>query len=777
MIRRFVLAAALAAAGVGLAAAAPHLLPVLPGGWRLAPPQGPLATVATMPQGIALSPDSKTLAVVESGVNPAALRLLDAKTLATIKTIALNGAFGKPLWINATHVLVPGAATDALIDVDTKTSTVSELALDKGAWPVNISPLSQQPYAPTAVPVPLPYIAVADDRNDPEKGTVTFVILATGSQGELQSNLISNPARVGSHPSAVVFTPNRKTVYVALRGASSVALVDVAAGRVIKNIAVGKHPCDLALSNDGSALFVAVCDDDAVAVIDTRTNKRTASISVGMKTLRVHGYGANPNALLVRGSDLFVSLGGENAIAHIRNGRVIGYIPAGWYPTGLAMGSDGTLYVSNGKGESAPPNPQFNIRKRSAGGYVAAITVGSVRAIPRAAYERTEAMTLQALGNLEPLWAPRSPTQTVLRAHGPISHVIYVIKENRSYDQVLGDIKGANGDPSLVNFGAAITPNQHALAERFGVMDNAYADAQVSADGHNWADAATANDYVERTWPVNYGGRRSGFDLQGGKGATVPHSGFLWDAAKRAGTTYRDYGEGDCCGLPNNILTFPALAGHYDPAFVGWNLKYSDQDRFNEWKREFDKFVAQRNLPQLEIVYFPNDHTSGTQANAPTPEAYVALNDYVVGQLVDAVSHSPYWKSTAIFVLEDDAQNGPDHVSDQRSTFYIASPYARGGVDHTHYSTVSFLRTIELLLGFQPLSVADTTTEPLYKLFALKPVNAAPYSAVKPGIDMNAVNTRAAYGSARSAKLDFSKPDAVDPRVLNDILEHAVHKR
>ena len=230
-------------------------------------------------------------------------------------------------------------------------------------------------------------------------------------------------------------------------------------------------------------------------------------------------------------------------------------------------------------------------------------------------------------------------------------------------------------------------------------------------------------------------------------------------------------------GPPIAATDHPALQGHYDPAFVGWNLKYSDQDRFNEWKREFDKFVANRNLPQLEIVYFPNDHTSGTQANMPTPEAYVATNDWVVGQLVDAVSHSPYWKSTAIFILEDDAQNGPDHVSDQRSTFYIASPYGRGGVDHTHYSTVSFMRTIELLLGLAPLSVADTTTQPLYNLFALNPVNAAPYNAIKPGIDMNAVNNRAAYGSAISAHLDFSKPDAVDPRVLNDILKHAVRRR
>ncbi|HEX5274467.1 MAG TPA: alkaline phosphatase family protein [Candidatus Rubrimentiphilum sp.] len=769
MLRAILLSATAAVSVFALAEAAPQLQSILPSGWRLTQPAGALATVGTMPQGIALSPDGKTLAVVESGVNPAALRLLDAKTLATIKVVTLNGAFGKPVWCGAGTVCVPGAATDAIQVVDATSGAIEPASLAKGAWPVSVTLFSSRQSGQT-----VPSAVTADDHNSASGGTITIGQINNGGITFAGQSIV-----VGSHPAAALGTSDGKYIYVALRGQSSVAVVDPVAAKVVQNIAVGKHPCDLALSNDGTALFVAVCDDDAVAVIDTRTNRRVVTIPVGMHAGRVHGYGANPNALLVHGNDLFVSLGGENAIAHLRDGRVIGYIPAGWYPTGLAMGNDGTLYVSDGKGETAPANPQFNIRKRSAGGYVGAITAGSVRAIPRSAYDQLDAMTAQAVSDLMPLWTPRAPAQTILRAHGPISHVIYIIKENRSYDQVLGDIKSANGDPSLVNFGQDVTPNQHALALRFGVMDNAYADAQVSADGHNWTDAATVSDYVERTWPVNYGNRREGFDSQNGVGAPVPHSGYLWDDAKRAGITYRDYGEDMMLssGPPIAATDHPALQGHYDPAFVGWNLKYSDQDRYTEWRREFERFVANRNLPQLEIVYFPNDHTSGTAPNAPTPEAYVATNDWVVGQLVDAVSHSPYWKSTAIFVLEDDAQNGPDHVSDQRSTFYIASPYARGGVDHTHYSTVSFLRSIELLLGLAPLSVADTTTQPLYKLFALNPVNAAPYNAIKPSIDMTAVNKRAAYGSAISAHLDWSKPDMVDPRVLNDILRHAARRR
>ncbi len=250
-------------------------------------------------------------------------------------------------------------------------------------------------------------------------------------------------------------------------------------------------------------------------------------------------------------------------------------------------------------------------------------------------------------------------------------------------------------------FGGKITPNQHALSHRFGTFDNAYADAEVSAPGHNWTDAAFANDYVERFWPPNYGGRRDAYDFQDGHAPDVPHNGYLWDAAKRAGVTYRDYGEDidfPAKGPKIGINTFAGLAGHFDPAYVGWDLGTSDGARFEEWQREFARFVAGKNLPQLEIVYLPNDHTSGTRPGALTPQAYVATNDLAVGHLVEAVSHSPYWRSTAIVILEDDAQNGADHVSDQRSTFYIASAYARGGVQHAHYSTSSFVRTIETLL-------------------------------------------------------------------------------
>jgi YVTN family beta-propeller protein len=744
MLRRallFVLPFALGAAVVGIR---PQTL--LPSGWRLVPPQGAVADTGTMPQGIALSPDGSMVAIVESGVAPPALRILDAGTLKERRVIPLKGAFGKPVWRDAQHVAVAGGSADVLYDADVASGALSTMPVGKNSWPA----------------------AIAIDAG----GT-----LASVNDGDGSVTIGGARVKVGDHPSDAVFSRDGATLYVAVRAANEVAVVDVRGQRVAQRIQVGLHPAALAISRDGSKLYVAESDDDAVGVIDTATNKKTADISVAMNQPRLHGIGASPNALFVRGGALFVSLGAQNAVGVIRDGRLTERIPAGRYPTGVAVASNGTLYVVNGQGERAPANPQFNPLNRKTGGYVGEITVGSVREVPSSAYRSAASETSAVIGAAKPQWTPAP--QTVLRANGPIKHVIYIIKENRSYDQILGDVAGADGDAALAMFGKQITPNQHAIAERFGIFDNAYVNALVSADGHNWTDAAFANDYVERFWPPNYGGRRDPYDFQDGGGADVPHNGYLWDAAKRARVTYRDYGEDiddPGHGIAAPVNTFPGLAGHFDPRYIGWDLSYSDLSRYAEWQREFDAFVRAKNLPQLEIVYLPNDHTSGTAPGHLTPQAYIGTNDLAVGKLVEHVSHSPYWRSTAIFILEDDAQNGPDHVSDQRSTFYIASPYARGGLRHEHYSTAAFVRTIELVLGLQPLSIYDATARPLYDAFTLTPLNAKPYTAIQPGIDLHALNTKAAYRSAISAKLDFSKPDAVDPRVLNDIIEHSAQQ-
>lgn len=742
--RVFVLAAAVLILGAGAVTG----FVTLPSGWRLSPPPGPLANTGTMPQGLALSPDGKTLAVLESGVQPAALRLLETPGLRVRKIVPLRGAFGKPVWMDDAHVLVAGANTGSILTVDVETGSISETPIGKGTWPA----------------------ALAIDAH----GTI-----ASANDGDATATLGATSLYVGDHPDDAIFSRDGGTLYVSVRSSSHIAVIDVRSKTIRSSIPVGLHPAALALSADGNRLYVAESDDDAVGVIDTRTNARIADISVRMTQTRAHQFGASPNALAVHGDDLFVSLGAENAVALIRGGRVAERIPAGWYPTGVAVGSNGTLYVSNGKGERAPANPLFEPFSGRSPYYVAEITIGSVRAIPRSAYENAAASTASVLADAMPEWTPAPESSTILRANGPIKHVIYVIKENRSYDQVLGDIPGANGDPKLVYFGAAITPNQHAIARRFGVFDNAYTNSQISPDGHNWTDAALANDYVERFWPVITSGRRVLYDMENSTAPIVPHNGYLWDAAKRAHISYRDYGEHLFVPLKGPITiplnTAPGLAGHFDEHYVGWDPAYSDNDRYAEWLREFKQFENTGGLPQLEIVYLPDDHTSGTRPGWRTPFAYVKTNDWAVGRLVDQVSHSRYWKDTAIFILEDDAQNGPDHVSDQRSTFYVVSPYATGGVHHEHYSTVSVLHSIELILGLQPLTIYDETARPMYDAFSTRIVNAGPFNAMRPAGDLDALNTKAAYGAAISAKLDFSHPDAADPAVLNEIIAHAVH--
>jgi YVTN family beta-propeller protein len=734
-------------AGV-IAATAPVLLPT---GWRLTPPQSTLAQTGTMPQGAALSPDASLLAVVESGVNPAALRVLDARTLTERSVIPLKGAFGKPVWRDASHVSIAGANTDAVLTVDLQTKDVSQVQLGKHSWPA-------------AIAIHGSTIATANDGD----ASVSIVEGATAPA----------TVHVGDHPSDLVFSNDGKTLYVAVRGTNSVVAVDAVQHATVARVPVGLHPAALALSADGSRLYVAESDDDSVAAIATSSNTLFERVSVGLRSGRASGYGASPNGLLVHGDDVFVSLGGQNAVALVRNGTLVERIPAGWYPTSVALGADGTLYVVNGKGEGAPANPKYDPRNGRSEWYVGSITKGSVRAIPANDWTLAANETRQVVANATPLW--QAPEHTIVRAQGPIQHVIYVIKENRSYDQVLGDVAGADGDASLAWFGKSVTPNQHAIAQRFGIFDNAYTNSQVSADGHNWTDAGFANDYIERYWPPIYGGRRAVYDLLTAAAPEVPHNGYIWDAAKRAHLTYRDYGEAveeaPHAPIRMSINSMPGLTGHFDPRYIGWDLHYSDLQRFAEWRREFREFVANGQLPQLEIVYLPNDHTYATKAGELTPQAYVATNDWAVGELVQEVSHSRYWRSTAIFVLEDDAQNGPDHVSDQRSTFYVASPYAVRGVHHAHYSTESFVHTIELLLGLQPLSIYDATARPLYDAFGATATNSAVFTAVKPGTDMNARNTQAAYGAALSAKLNFNEPDAVDPQLLNGILAHAIQR-
>jgi phospholipase C len=385
----------------------------------------------------------------------------------------------------------------------------------------------------------------------------------------------------------------------------------------------------------------------------------------------------------------------------------------------------------------------------------------------------------------------------------PIKHVIYVIKENRTFDQVFGSLGKGNGDPSLNLFGDESAPNIRNLARQFVTLDNFYASAEVSADGWNWSTAANANGYVQRTWPANYsdGNRGRGYDFEGGNFATAPnsnpHDAYLWDRLHDANISYRNYGFFTLFpGTSTPQPTAKNLIGKTSPTFPGYNMAFPDSpcavmtskmkprtSRYTEWENEFKAQVASNDLPSFEFLRFPNDHTRGTSAGWPTPRQYVADNDYAVGKLVETVSHSKYWSSTAIFVIEDDAQDGPDHIDAHRTEALVISPYTQiGKVDSTLYSTVSMLRTMELIVGLKPLTQFDAAATPMLNSFTSKP-NIKTYSAALPkelgpctaaGSQNTTGNTEGSPLAAESAAMNFDSADAPNNRVLNEAIWQSV---
>jgi hypothetical protein len=370
----------------------------------------------------------------------------------------------------------------------------------------------------------------------------------------------------------------------------------------------------------------------------------------------------------------------------------------------------------------------------------------------------------------------------------PIRHCVYIIKENRTYDQILGDDPRGEGDADLCLFPEEVTPNHHAIARTFVLLDNFYVDAEVSADGHEWTMGAYATDFVERTWPVTYGGKGAargpdgkvrglGYPAEGQFEVAFPSSGYLWDLARAAGLTYRSYGEfvsngrtPDAPGTAN----VPALEGHFDPLYRSYDLDYPDVRRADRFLAQLAAFEKAGEMPRLVVLRLPNDHTSGTRVGRPTPRAYAADNDLALGRILEGLSHSSFWSSTAVFVVEDDAQDGPDHVDAHRSVALLAGPYVRrGAVVHEMYSTCSLLRTMELILGLPPMSQFDAAARPMYACFTSE-ADTTPYAAHAATSPLDEKNTAAAWGTAVSEHLDLAKEDAADDRLFSEVIWHAV---
>ena len=619
--------------------------------------------------------------------------------------------------------------------------------------------------------------------------TAGYIAVFNTESGEIEKRISTE-----KNPYDLVLSADATTLYVSNWASNSVQVIDVAAMAVTGRIAVGDNPNDLELHPDGR-LFVACANDNTVAVIDTEKRRAVETIVTSLHERAPEG--STPNALSIdpEGDVLYVANADNNNICVVGvdepgESNVLGFVPAGWYPSAVRVSPDGaTLFIGNAKGTAASNNvfgPHSPLGKNAEGVTETTKTTmfGTIHAIVIADYrDKLRELTAQAYKNcpynddlLASAIKPNPEASVIPTRVGEgsrIKHVIYIIKENRTYDQVFGDLPQGNGDPRLCLFPREVTPNLHKIVEEFVLFDNLYCDAEVSVDGHSWSNAAYATDFTEKVWPAAYSGKMAAPYTE----ATIPASGYLWDQCAEAGLTYRSYGEfaqrvseGD--PMEGRVT---GLMGHVAPNYLNWGAR--DTENAKEFLREFNQYVAnyesedpEKRLPNYIVMGLPEDHTKGTSPGAPTPRAAVASNDYALGQIVDAVSHSPYWPETAIFVIQDDAQDGPDHVDARRTTGYVISPYCkRAYVDSTFYTTSSMLRTIELLLGLSPMSQFDAAATPFYAAFSGEP-DLTPYDHVEPKIDINELNVKTAWGAKESEEMDWSDYDRTPMFALNEII-------
>src|SRR2546429_7018333 len=577
---------------------------------------------------------------------------------------------------------------------------------------------------------------------------------------------------VGHTPYTVVADSSH--LYVSDWGDSTVSVVDLSATPPTRrSMFVGPHPSALALR--GGELFVALAGANGIVRVDLARGAVVEQLTVALDPHAPTGSDPNALALSPDGKTLYVAMAGNNAVAVVRlettRMRVAGLVPVGWYPTAVAVSPDGrALYVANGKGAGSGANPD--------GKYIGNVIAGSVSIMPApdgttlVRYTR-EVYALSPYSNAR----LRGVAPDRLTARPPVRQVVYIIRENRTYDQVLGDLPQGNGDPHLAIFNDSITPNAHAIARRFVLFDNFYVDGEVSADGHEWSDRAFAGDYNEKTWPQIYGHGRN-WDLDDGDDLVNPHGAYLWDAARRNGLWVVNFGERSETDSGPGGSTHTKLSGLDSitvPSYPAFRLEIRDTTRARLFADSVASWDRQGRFPDLVFLWLPRDHTYGRAGGQPTPRSMVADNDLALGQVVERLSLSPAWDSLAVFVLEDDAQNGPDHVDAHRSVLLVASPYAKSGVvDSTFYTTSSVVRSIGQLLGLPPLSQYDSAATPLWNAFARR-ADSTPFAVLPNTWSLDEMNPQA-YRSPIPPG-DFAVADRADEVLLNREIWQSVHPR
>ena len=784
---------------------------LLPNGWTLTP-EGKQIPVSDLPMNMILSNDGRHLLVTTNGNGDQTVDIIDLAAGQSAQTIKVAKSWlGIALSPDGKRLFVSGGDDNEILVYDFaagKATAAGKINLGSEAYHRLDDRARDEARRAGRGEFAFPAgIAVTPDGKwlyAAENLTHKVAVV------DLASQTVVKKIEVGEYPYDCEIARDGKRLYVSNWGSRSLAVIDTATNSVTATIQVGDHPNDIELTRDGKTLYVANANSNTVSVVDTATLKELEAISTALHPKSPAGSTPNAVALSPDEKTLFIANADNNNVAVVdvkkrQAAEVEGFIPTGWYPASVRVSRDGKrIFVANGKGTASAANPEgpTPFRGRTAQ-YIGSMLKGTVSLIDLPGKARLAQLTKRTYANspytdalLKAARAPREKTAIPVRLGeaSPIKHVIYVIKENRTYDQVLGDMKEGNGDPNLCLFGEDVTPNQHALAREFVLLDNFYVDAEVSADGHNWSMAAYATDYTEKTWPTNYSRRGRTYDYEGSKKIARPTGGYIWDYCKRAGVSYRSYGEfvgvrdvkvggggGDVADTPEaakarreNFTSEEALIGHFSPTFPPYDLSITDNTRVDRWLEEFREFEKNGNLPQFQIVRLGNNHTQGTRVGVPTPRAYVAENDLALGRLVEAVTSSKYWATTAIFVLEDDAQNGPDHVDAHRSPAFVVSPYTkRGVVDSTMYTTSGMLRTMELILGLPPMSQYDGGATPMYNSFTAK-ANLTPFKLRPARVDLTEKNQPNAPGSRQSAIWDFSKEDTLPDIEFNEVIWKSV---
>jgi DNA-binding beta-propeller fold protein YncE len=753
----------------------------LPNGWSLSP-AGTSVGLGDLPLNLAVSASGKYIAATNNGQSTQCIQLIDPAKLRVTDSFPVHASWLGLVFSQDEKFLFASGGNDNYIlrlKVSAgKLQPYDTLRLGK-PWPEKISPAG---------------IAYDDDHG------LLYVVTKDNNSlyvYDVPNHKVNGQYALGAEGYTCMLSRDHKSLFISCWGSARVRVFDTEKKSFSREYLVGDHPNDLCLGRKSELLYVANANDNSVSVLSLKQGKVIETLNAALFPHAPSGSTTNSLCLSADERTLYIANADNNCLAvfdvsETGSSKSLGFIPCGWYPTCVRC-LHGALFVANGKGFSSRANPfgpnpmrvgekviyqKGSVRKEIQEQYIGGLFTGTLSKINLPDAKQLAVYTKQVYSNtpyhkesdMLSQGEPGNAVPSRIGESSPVKHVFYIIKENRTYDQVLADMPGGNGDTSLLLFGKSITPNQHAICSEFVLFDNFYVDGEVSADGHNWSDGAYANDYLEKTWPTFYGDRGGAYDSEGHRVSANNKNGFIWDFCSRAKVSFRTYGE----FVDNRKATIPVLNGHFCADYAGWDLHVRDTSRCRSWFHDFDSLLAIDKVPQLNTMRFSNDHTEGLSKGRPTPFAHMADNDLAVGMFLEHLSKSSIWKESAVFIVEDDAQNGPDHVDAHRSTLYVAGPYVkRGYVDHSMYSTSSVLRTIELILGLPPMSQYDAAAPSLWKSF-MKTANPKPFIAAAENInllELAAVNNK---WSRLCEGFDFRKEDRVPDKDLNEVLWFAV---